>query len=92
MTDNLKKIFEELAKRVGSSLEEINFDDKNWFEKHTWTVEEELNYKNWLIEFMENNPDVIEDLVKEGLLRRDINNMATDFVIFYGWNYKKNNQ
>ena len=51
-----------------------------------------MSYKDWLIEFMKNNPEVIEDLVKEGLLRRDIENMAIDFVIFYGWNYKKNNQ
>jgi hypothetical protein len=92
MTDNLKTVFEELAKRVGASLEDINFEDKNWFEKYTWTVQEEMSYKDWLIEFMKNNPEVIEDLVKEGLLRRDIENMAIDFVIFYGWNYKKNNQ
>ena len=37
---------------------------------------------------MQNNPEVIDELVEQGIIRRDILEMAIDFVIFYGWDFK----
>jgi hypothetical protein len=37
---------------------------------------------------MENNPEVIDEMVEQGIIRRDILEMAVDFVIFYGWDFK----
>ena len=92
MTDNLKIVFEELASRVGTSLDKIDFTNADWFAKHKWTVQEELDFKDWLIEQLKSNPQLVDDLEAEGIVRRDIKEMAMDFVIFYGWDFKKINQ
>jgi hypothetical protein len=88
MTDRLKEVFEEMAKRVGTSIETIDFNDKYWFLKHKWEIKEEVEFKNWLLKKLENTPELIDDLVDEGLIRRELNEMAIDFVIFYGWDFK----
>jgi hypothetical protein len=88
MTDRLKEVFEEMAKRVGTSIETIDFNDKYWFLKHKWEIKEEVEFKNWLLKKLENTPELVDDLVDEGLIRRELNEMAIDFVIFYGWDFK----
>jgi len=80
-----------MAKRVGITLDEIDFTDENWFTKHKWTVREELDFKDWLVEFMKNNPEVLDEMENETIIRRDILEMAIDFVIFYGWDFKQSN-
>jgi len=89
MTNKLREVYEEMAKRVGITIDQIDFTDANWFTKQKWTIKEELNFKDWLVEFMENNPEVIDEMVEQGIIRRDILEMALDFVIFYGWDFKK---
>lgn len=91
MKNNLRTIYEEMAKRVGITINEIDFTDKEWFTKQKWTVRDEIDFKDWLIEFMENNPEVVDEMEAEGIVRRDIKEMAIDFVIFYGWDFKKSN-
>jgi hypothetical protein len=91
MTNKLKIVYEEMAKRVGITLDEIDFTDENWFTKHKWTVREELDFKDWLVEFMKNNPEVLDEMENETIIRRDILEMAIDFVIFYGWDFKQSN-
>lgn len=88
MTERLREVFKEMAKRVGTTIETIDFNDKNWFLKHKWTIQEELDFKNWLLEELKNSPELVDDLVNEGFIRRELNEMATDFVIFYGWDFK----
>jgi hypothetical protein len=88
MTNKLREVYEEMAKRVGITIDQIDFTDANWFTKQKWTIKEELNFKDWLVEFMENNPEVIDEMVEQGIIRRDILEMAVDFVIFYGWDFK----
>jgi hypothetical protein len=88
MTNKLREVYEEMAKRVGITIDQIDFTDANWFTKQKWTIKEELNFKDWLVEFMENNPEVIDEMVEQGIIRRDILEMALDFVIFYGWDFK----
>lgn len=91
MREKLKPIFEEMAKRVGITFEEIDFTDSEWYMKHKWTVQEEIDFKNWLITQLESNSELIDELEAEGIVRRDIKEMAIDFVIFYGWDFKKIN-
>ena len=88
MTNKLREIYEEMAKRVGITIDQIDFTDENWFTTQKWTIQEELDFKDWLVEFMQNNPEVIDELVEQGIIRRDILEMAIDFVIFYGWDFK----
>lgn len=91
MREKLKPIFEEMAKRVGITVEDIDFTDSEWYMKHKWTVLEEIDFKNWLITQLESNSELIDELEAEGIVRRDIKEMAIDFVIFYGWDFKKIN-
>jgi hypothetical protein len=92
MREKLKPIFEEMAKRVGITVEDIDFTDSEWYMKHKWSVREEIDFKNWLIEQLESTPELVDELEAEGIVRRDIVEMAIDFVIFYGWDFKKINQ
>lgn len=91
MLENTVKIFKKLAECVGIS--DIDFNDQKWFEKHQWSHEEEHDFTLWLIEYLNEHPEVIPDLGEQGLIITQGNNvLATDFAISFGWDYKPKNK
>ena len=40
MTNKLREVYEEMAKRVGITIDQIDFTDENWFTTQKWTIQE----------------------------------------------------
>lgn len=82
-----KEIFEEMCRRIGKEPSDINFFKEDWYENNKWTVEEALEFKDWMCEYLENNPEAIEDLNKLEIKGKNTEELARLFVAFFGWDY-----
>jgi len=85
-------IFEELAKRVGKTLEEIELNDyenqHEWpYSEYEWTEDDENEYKNWLIDHVYKYrkkfgfSHATNKMVK--------NKFVSHFLLNYSWRYKR---
>ena len=46
------EILKEMCNRVGQDYETFDFKDPQWFLKHSWTREEEEDFRIWLGKFL----------------------------------------
>ena len=88
MHPGLKKVLEEMCKRVGVDFNQINFTKKNWFQQYSWTPEEQEDFVNWLAKQIKLDKDV--GAIFNGPLTTDLQrkNAALMFVFAYGWKTK----
>ena len=88
MHPGLKKVLEEMCKRVGVDFNQIDFTKKNWFQQYSWTPEEQEDFVNWLAKQIKLDKDV--RAIFNGLLTTDLQrkNAALMFVFEYGWKTK----
>jgi hypothetical protein len=49
---DLKIILNQMFLVVGEEYEETYTTDVDWYLRHSWTVEEEEKFKNWLISYL----------------------------------------
>jgi hypothetical protein len=84
----LKEIYTEMCKRVGTTLDEVDLTEKNWYQKYRWLIKEEVNFRDWLVNYLEKNPEAVDAIVSVGTIRNnDKKKMATEFASFYGWDH-----
>lgn len=79
--DVMHLCFKEMFLRVGEIYpnEELQ-KDKKWYMRHSWTVEQENNFRKWMIRF----------LMKGMRWSKKVSEKETSFFIFnYGWTTKK---
>lgn len=84
----LKPILEELARRVGIRLEDIDFSDDNWYSKHQWTITEEQSFYSWLEQYINDHPEVKPALLEQGLKGKTNMELAIEFCMFFAWDFK----
>ena len=64
-----------------------NFEEPDWFLKHTWTEEEQEIFKEWLIQELKNNRGLRFEISRYPHLtsKSIIERLANDFIFNYGW-------
>ena len=88
MNEHLEKIYSEMCRRVGTTLDEVDLSEKYWYRKYQWPIKEEVSYRDWLQNYLEKNPEAVDAIVSVGIiLRDDKKKMATEFASFYGWDH-----
>lgn len=86
----LVEILEKMCEMVGVKIEDVDFDDENWFWQYEWTIDEEKQYTDWLAEKIINDKQLRKDVfdcniqVNLGLAR----SLAKMFVFNWGWKLK----
>lgn len=48
-------ILDELCKRVGVDSKTVDFSKPSWFEEHSWTKDEQQDFRDWLAGFLSEN-------------------------------------
>ena len=83
--DYSTQILKEMFKRVGADYESFNFSQKNWFWSHSWSKEQEEDFRKWLGGFL-----VANKLVRKGKYRGQDNGyyQAGKLLSNYGWKLK----
>jgi hypothetical protein len=82
----LKAILINMCETVGADFNKIKFNTKKWFLKFLWTEEEENNFRNWLENYLYQEPKARKELMS--LPRKNkklIKNVVDEFLFMYGW-------
>jgi hypothetical protein len=87
-----KYILKTMCGIINVDVNDIDFNEPDWQDKHRWTFANEVAFQNWLINYLQDNPSAIKELVvldSMGGDKRWIHNVeqrvAKRFTLFYGW-------
>ena len=90
MNESLQTILTKMCEVVGTDPTVIDFKEKDWFLKHTWTEEQEENFKKWFVNFLKTNSKARQQLLEHpNATKKILEKAATEFVFNYGWKYEK---
>lgn len=87
MDKELKTILDEMCSIVGAK--EVNYKEKEWFLKHTWSEEEQESFRNWLSNFLYNNSKA-RKAFKIARSKKYCDKASGMFILNYGWKTKNN--
>ena len=83
-----RPIFEEMARRIGKTLDEIELGDAGeWpYWQYMWTVEEEEEFREWLTDWMYKNRRKLEmgSARKKWIKDHEVPML----ILLYSWKYK----
>lgn len=89
MSNHLTVILTEMCSRVGAKLEDIDLFKDQWQEDYSWSIEEEIDFQNWLFKYLVTNQDSVLDITdytaNETISTTDLMNLTKEFTLFYGW-------
>ena len=86
---HLEVILRKMCRMVGANYNSMNFKESNWFHKHSWTEEEESEFKKWLIKYFNDHVEARHALMKFPL-KKYVKESAQSFIFNYGWKLKEN--
>ncbi len=85
----LETLLTEMCKRVNVDPDDIDFNEHRWFMKHTWTEEEQDEFKRWMNEYLTKNKKAVDEiaafpnLVKHN--KRELIKLINWFILDFGW-------
>jgi len=85
-----KNLLTEMCKKINVDPETIDFKKEGWFTEHTWTKEQENEYRDWLNEQLYNNRALVREISTLGYFanRKRIESLVDQFILMYGWRTK----
>jgi GR25 family glycosyltransferase involved in LPS biosynthesis len=89
MPKHLKTIFTEMCKRVKADPTKINPKKEEWFRKHSWTLEEQDDFAEWMTNYIYNNKEAMKEILIYTTRSKKKVREAVDWFLFnYGWRLK----
>lgn len=88
--DPLDSILKDLCDAVEADYYSIDFTEKDWYYQHSWTMQDQIDFKNQLIKKIKNNKKFYSSIVDTSS-DRAINKNLEMFLFTYGWKFKKEN-
>lgn len=87
---NFAKVLEMMCDEVNApySIVNKNLKDKQWFQRKTWTEEQELAFKKKLIDWIYNNTEARREFNHLPKRKADIDKWVCFFLFDYGWKIK----
>ena len=87
---NFAKVLEMMCDEVNApySIVNKNLKDKMWFQRKTWTEEQELAFKKKLIDWIYNNSEARREFNNLPKRKLDIDKWVRFFLLDYGWKLK----
>ena len=87
---NFAKVLEMMCDEINApySIVNKNLEDKMWFQRKTWTEEQELAFKKKLIDWIYNNSEARREFNNLPKRKLDIDKWVRFFLLDYGWKLK----
>jgi hypothetical protein len=86
-------VFKKMFEIVGLSLQDyqdFDFTDPQWYLKHSWTMQQEKEFTEWMVEMLYLNSKMRIDLMKFPKKSKiEIRRSVNWFTLMYGWKLKK---
>lgn len=91
---SLKMILQKMCEYVNVDIGDVDFDEKDWFLKHSWTQEQAEDFLNWLANEIRTNKQVREEIwdIFWKPSKSKAKKMASMFVFNYGWKLKNSSE
>jgi len=86
---HLQQILRQMCYVIGVDPETIDFGQHDWYMQHTWTQEQEQEFKIWLTDYIYNNNEARKEILE--FPRKDkkhCEKAASEFLFNYGWKYE----
>jgi len=84
MLKSIEIILKEMCNRVNVDFSTINFKE-DWYLQHNWSIEDELDFKDWLISYLKENKDIRLELNIINIRKDNLEKFANFFIFNYGW-------
>lgn len=82
----LDSIIRDLCDAVNANYDEIDFNEDDWYNKHSWTMAEEYAFENKLIGKVSTNKELYGSLFNT-FSKKSIEKGVKMFLLTYGWKY-----
>lgn len=82
-----KEILTEMIHMAHLKVEDVDFESKDWFDKHAWKEEEQEKFIAWMIEYL-NDKNHLKEVAPFPSIqksKRERKSIAYQFVLNYGW-------
>ncbi|MCP4643091.1 MAG: hypothetical protein GY851_21775 [bacterium] len=83
-----RRILIEMCRRVGANRYTLDLSNDTWYHTHTWTVEQQDAFVDWLTDLFMNDAEVRNELLSAPSLARTrarARKAAEEFAWQYGW-------
>jgi hypothetical protein len=100
MNPEIERIVREMCRRVGADFDTLDFEEegkydsdkkewikKPWYMQHEWTLEEEADFKVWLMEELK-HPSVKNAVGCVATDKQSRKTAAMWFLVSHGWSTK----
>ncbi|MCK9320021.1 hypothetical protein [Methanoculleus sp.] len=87
---NFAKVLEMMCDEINApySIVNKNIKDKMWFQRKTWTEEQERAFKKKLIDWIYNNSEARREFNNLPKRKLDIDKWVCFYLLDYGWMVK----
>ena len=87
---HLKIILTEMCQKVGVEFKDVNFNDADWYQKHTWTEEEQDDFVKWMTDYLYTNTEARREITTViSRNKRQSKRAAEMFCFSYGWSFNE---
>jgi hypothetical protein len=87
----LQEILQEMCRRVNVDYNTVDFTKDRWYMDHSWTLEEEKDFIDWLTKEVLSNKKKYKLIFLATSSKHLIKKSVEWFVLQYGWKYKETN-
>jgi hypothetical protein len=81
----LTKVLTMMCEAVGVKLEDIDFNNPEWYMEHEWTEEQQEEFREKLLQKITKNPKEYEDVIPPRYSNNSRKMQVELFILSYGW-------
>jgi hypothetical protein len=82
-------VFKEMCRRVKAPFKTIDSNkDPEWYKKYKWTLEQEKDFLDWLVNYWYNNAEARNEMTRCKKNKKCLEEAKSWFSLQYSWSYK----
>ncbi len=84
---SMQEVLTAMIESIGLTVNDIDFSDKEWFTKHTWTEKEQKSFVEWLIVYLK-DPKHLKEIARWPRITKSLKQrekLAWEIILNYGW-------
>jgi len=86
MNKHLKIVLQKMCDIVGADFDSLDFQNDAWYYKHSWTVEQEKEFEQWLYNYLWKSKQARKTILAYPYQdKHKIKEAVYQFTLYYGW-------
>ena len=79
-------VLRKMCQSVDVDWKKVDFQERDWYWKHTWTIEDQNEFKTWLSDLLYTDTKVRNQIMQHPIRNKTICRKTADWFVFqYGW-------